>query len=524
MRPWTILVIVLFTCQLAYAQSAGDPLIHQLDSVISKRQSYTDKKNERINLYKSRMAQLKGDARFDLVKDIYNEYKSFVYDSAAVYAAKLQELAYRLNDPVKIADSKIKLAFILTSSGLLNEALDTLHTVHVQGLPDKIRVQYFYLMVRTCYDLADFSQNRYYGSRYEQMAKVYVDSASTLMSPASVEYQLMSGLLDLRQRNLTAAEACYEKLVFRHELDDQQFAIAASTLSYIYSLEGKTGKSKDMLVKAVIADIKASTKEAVALVKLAELLYKEGNIEKASQYIKLAMEDANFYGARYRKHQLSALFPLIEGERLLREEAKRKMLLIYSVLITGSVIVFIGVLYVIKKKNNKLEKAQEAIQRANYKLEESNKIKEEYVTYYFNTTAEYISRLEGLKKSMEMKLHTKKMEELRFVVDSINIKREREGLYHGFDKFFLALFPDFVTVFQSLFKEEDRVHLKEGQLLNTELRIFALIRLGIHDTEKIASILDYSVGTIYTYKARIRSKSIAPNDEFDKRIMAIRTI
>jgi DNA-binding CsgD family transcriptional regulator len=125
---------------------------------------------------------------------------------------------------------------------------------------------------------------------------------------------------------------------------------------------------------------------------------------------------------------------------------------------------------------------------------------------------------------MEMKLLTKKMDELRFTVDSINIKREREELYHNFDKFFLTLFPDFLTIFQSLFKEEDRVHVKDGQLLNTELRIFALIRMGIHDPEKIARILDYSVATIYTYKARIRNKSIVSSDEFDKRIMAIPTI
>jgi DNA-binding CsgD family transcriptional regulator len=257
---------------------------------------------------------------------------------------------------------------------------------------------------------------------------------------------------------------------------------------------------------------------------LSNYLYKEGNIEKASEYIRLAMDDANYYGARYRKQQLAGLFPFIESERLSREKAKRTMLFIYSVLITGSVIVFVAFLYMIKKKNNKLEKAQETIKRANEKLEESNKIKEEYVTYYFNSTAQYIARLENLKKTMEMKLHTKKIDELRFTVDSISIKREREELYHSFDKFFLTLFPDFVTVFQSLFKEEDRIHLKEGQLLNTELRIFALMRLGISDADRIATILDYSVGTIYTYKARIRNKAIVPGDDFDKQIMAIRTL
>ena len=125
---------------------------------------------------------------------------------------------------------------------------------------------------------------------------------------------------------------------------------------------------------------------------------------------------------------------------------------------------------------------------------------------------------------MDMKLMTKKMEDLRFAVDSINIKKERDDLYHNFDKVFLKLFPDFVTVFNSFFKEEDKVHPKDDHLLNTELRIFALIRMGIHDNDKIAKILDYSVTTIYTYKTRIRSKSLVPNEEFDRQIMNIRAI
>jgi DNA-binding CsgD family transcriptional regulator len=212
-------------------------------------------------------------------------------------------------------------------------------------------------------------------------------------------------------------------------------------------------------------------------------------------------------------------------------ESRKNLITVYAVGITlfSMLLIVFGAIIYTQYKRLKIAKkvisdSNEKLTETNHQLMDSNKIKEEYVTYYFNTTADYISRLENLKKTMEMKLLTKKMEELRFTVDSINIKRERDELYHNFDKFFLTLFPDFVKVFQSLFKEEDRIQLKEGQLLNTELRIFALIRLGIHDTEKMARILDYTVATIYTYKARIRNKSIVPNDEFDKRIMAIPTI
>lgn len=164
------------------------------------------------------------------------------------------------------------------------------------------------------------------------------------------------------------------------------------------------------------------------------------------------------------------------------------------------------------------------LQQVNDHLMEANKIKEEYIGYYFNINSEYLVKIQAFKQAVENKLMTKKYDDIRYVVNSINLKKEREDLYISFDKVFLKLFPDFVTTFNSYFKEEDRIVLKEGQLLNTELRIFALIRMGIHDSEKIAKILDYSIHTIYNYKARIKSKSILPNDEFESKIMEVRAL
>ncbi len=153
-----ILLFLLGATTVVRAQKTADSLIMQLDSVIAKQSMYTKEKMDRINVLKRGLSRVNGVARYDVVKTVYEEYKSFVYDSAAVYAMKLQELAFGHNDREKIADSKIKLAFILTSSGLLNEAVDTLKTMELGGLPDSLKAQYYYLMVRTCYDLADFSQ------------------------------------------------------------------------------------------------------------------------------------------------------------------------------------------------------------------------------------------------------------------------------------------------------------------------------------------------------------------------------
>jgi DNA-binding CsgD family transcriptional regulator len=200
------------------------------------------------------------------------------------------------------------------------------------------------------------------------------------------------------------------------------------------------------------------------------------------------------------------------------------MLMLYSLIITVSVVTLFIVFYTIRKQYKKLQKADIAISTANYQLKEANKIKEEYLWYYFNTTADYIGKLDSLKSIIESKVATKKIEDLRTTAENINIKRERNELFHNFDKVFLKLFPDFVNVFNSLLSEENRMVLKEGQLLNVEMRIFALIRLGIHDHEKISKILGYSLTTIYTYKTRIKAKAIVSSEEFDNRILNISTL
>jgi len=531
MKLFLIAVLCLVSCRSVFSQPAIDSLLEQLDIEIGKREFYAAEKTQRIIRQKGQLVNASLRARYLICSDLYEEYKSFIYDSAFLYARKLQGIARQLGEPVRLSDAKVKVGFVLVSSGLFNEALDTLHSIRSKDLPDTIKSEFYYIMARACFDLADFNRDDFYRKVYTNRAYAYIDSALQIMPERSVRYLLMKGLRHLHLHEMQEAEDAYERMINEFRLTEPQFAIASSTLSFIYFYSGQPVKAKEMLIRAAIADIRSCTKETLAMLNLADLFFKEGNIEDAYKYIRIAMEDADFYGARQRKTQVGAIFPVIEGREMNRIESKRKMLLVYSSLITVLTLSVIGFSFVIYKQNKKLQKAEriisqsnQSLSEANHQLQDANKIKEEYIWYYFNTTAEYITKLDSLKKTLDLKLMTKKLEDLRFTVDSINIKRERDELYHNFDKVFLKLFPNFVGVFNSLFKPEDRIVLKEGQLLNTELRIFALIRMGIHDHERIAKILDYSVTTIYTYKTRIRSKSIVPGEEFDRRIMGLRAI
>ncbi|RAV99164.1 DUF6377 domain-containing protein [Pseudochryseolinea flava] len=527
---YSFLMIFVLYAATAIGQNA-DSLLRELDKTIAQREQIHQAKLARIEKLRSNVKSLKGEGLFEQYVSIYEEYKSFLYDSAFSYAQKLHVLAVASGDPLKIEIARMKLGFVLVSSGLFKEAIDTLMQVRSTKLPARERFDYLYLMARACYDLADFNRDAYYAPKYATQGNAFIDSAMLLMPENSRDFLQIKGLKHLHLRDMPTARSLFEKMIHDFDLEDHDFAVAASTLSFIYLYTNNKALSKEMLIRAAIADIRSSTKETLATIHLADLLYQEGNIEKAYEYVKISMEDANFYGARHRKIQVAAIYPIIEGQQLGLVESKRKILMVYAWGITLLSVLIIGFGFIFYKQFQKLQvakgiisKANDSLTETNHQLGDANKIKEEYLWYYFNTTADSISKLDSLKKSLELKLTMKKLDDVKFTVDSINIRKERDDLYHNFDKIFLKLFPDFVQVFNSFFNPEDQIVLKEGQLMNTELRIFALVRLGINDNEKIAKILDYSVTTIYTYKTRLRNKSILPNDTFDKQIMTIRAI
>jgi tetratricopeptide (TPR) repeat protein len=527
---------LLFVVGSLNAQSSIDSLLNELQKTIDHKEEYVQAKLARIDGYKVRLAQ--SSDRFYIYLQIYEEYKTLNYDSAFTYARKLQTEAYRSKDPAKIAFAKVKLGFILLSSGMFNEALDSLLSVNRNSLLDSSKKDFYHVVARTYFDIVDFNRDQYFTERYTRLGNLYVDSALVLCKINTSEYFSLRAMKNLRLEKMNDAREDFEYLLSNFKLTDSELAIAASTLAYIYQRQGNIDKAIEFLIRASMADNRSSTKETLAILNLAELLYKKGDVVRAYEYVKLAMDDANFYGARHRKIQVAAIFPIIEGNKLNTVEHQRKLLFVYALLITILSLMIVAFAVIIYKQFKKLKEADERIKEANTNLQatnsllkevnthlmEANKIKEEYIGYYFNINTEYIEKIEAFKRSIDNKLMLKKFDDIRFVVNNINIKKEREELYFSFDKVFLKLFPDFVTTFNSYFKDEDKIILKDGQLLNTELRIFALIRMGIHDTEKIAKILDYSINTIYNYKARVKSKSLIPNEEFERKIMSIQAI
>jgi len=178
----------------------------------------------------------------------------------------------------------------------------------------------------------------------------------------------------------------------------------------------------------------------------------------------------------------------------------------------------------VKAARNEINKTNNVLQVINNKLREVNLIKEEYIGFFFKTNSDLIDKLDSYRQSIENKITMNKINELTSLITIKNIRQEREALFSSFDTAFLNIFPDFIHKYNDLFKPEDRLIPNNSKQMNTDIRIFALIRLGIFDTEKIARILNYSVNTINTYKTRIKNLSLIPNEEFEKEILKIQSI
>lgn len=488
--------IIGLLCALSTFATSTDSLFNELNAALVKKKEYEAIKLKRIDELKQSLRKEQNPTAQQLYNgysSLYEEYKTFNYDSAFYCAKQLEKVAPQLNDKAKIEEVKLKIGFILLSSGMFKETYDVLQSIIPSSLNKKERVEFFSLQARYYFDLADFHKDKYFTAAYNQKGNDFADSAMALSDPASYDYLSLQGLKNLRNGDMKAATKSYEQIMSFKNLTPHQFAINASSLSFIYAYSGHEKESVDLLVKAAIADVKSATKETVAILNLADILYKKGNTQTAYDYIKQALEDATYYGARHREIQIGAILPIIEGQQLSTVEHQRKLLLGYSILATVLFLMVVTFIVIIFKQLKKLKVADKIIKLANENLQhtndllkEANKIKDEYIVYYFNVCSEYIDKLERLKKSIEQKLLMGRGDDLKTTLAKVDLHKEREGLFLSFDKVFLKLFPNFVQGFNSLFKEEDRMKIEDGQLMNPELRIFALIRIGITDNDRIA--------------------------------------
>jgi hypothetical protein len=548
MRSFLFIVCFVSSFLCAFSSPETDSLLSKLKYEFSRKEYYDRQKEDRINNLRKAYLGLKADntaGQFDGCRQLYEEYKSYKYDSAYVYASRMYTLSLNSHDRVKENYSKMKMGFILLSAGKYKEAFSLIETIDHTSFDEPAMENYYAVMTRANFDLASYDNDVIYSPVYKAKGNLYLDSAIRLSAPDSYSLLFLTSYRNFSNGDNAAAINGFVDFYQKYKPSGHDDAITTSLLSELYVKTNEGEKAINYLIRAVIADLQASTKETLAIFHLAELTSRSGDIDDAYIYIQEALKDAEFYGARQRQIQISTVLPLIAGQKVSFIESQKSRFLMYlaSTALLALLIVVISILLykqlqqrkarekIIQQNNAKLEsmnvqlvEVNKQVVAANGKFAEDAHIKEEYIGYFFNVISGYILKLEKLKVSIEAKLIQNKGDQIQQIINEIQVNKEREALFQTFDKVFLKIFPNFVVSFNALFKKEDQVWPKDHEILTTDLRIYALTRLGIHDSESIAKILQYSAKTIYVYKMRLKAKSIYPAAEFDERLMDIKAV
>ena len=532
--PALLLVLFAHAAVASVPQARVDSIMAVLKKELANRKVYDDRKESRIRKLKDKLAATPPanyNLQYDICGQLYEEYKVYQFDSAYVFTQKLLSLALQNNNLSRVYETKIKLAFILLSAGMFKETFECLNQIDTHVLSNEARLDYYSTKSRAYADLAEYNGDKAYAVYDQSEAIKYVDSAILLSPPGSFDRLYFQGNSRVIAGHLQTPSPEYVDLLLHYNLSEHHRAMVATGLSSFYTGPYQESDREFLMAEGAINDIRSSTKETTAIFKLGWELYLGGDIANAYTFISQAMDDAQFYGARLRKVKIGAVLPIVSAQKNILTEKEKDRFLAYFVSITVVAIIISSILFIVfyqfrrlKAKEKIIEEKNILLEKINGKLSEDTHIKEEYIGYFFNLISGYILKLEKLKRSVERKITKKKYDDVLASVNEINIKKERETLFYTFDHVFLKIFPNFISSFNALFKEEDQIWPKDHEVLNTDLRIFALMRLGITDNETIANILEYSVNTIYVYKMRIKAKAIVPSDQFDHRIMDIKAV
>lgn len=543
LRIFIISILWLTSIDL-YAQSL-DSLKGRLNIEMSKRDEYEKVKYLTINA-KNDIASsttISEEERFQYYINLAEEFDKVSFDSTLYYIDKSIKLAKELNKRTLIDQSRLYLCRTLGNVGRSKEAEDILKKIDPNNLTQALFIKYCTVAKKLYEDLSFYAINEENFDAYLSRFNYYKD---TLLSIVPNDSEIRLSILEkdlLDDRRLDECLDINSRRLKKTTLGTPLYSLIAFQRSLIYELKQDVDSQKKYLMLSAISDIKASIKDNASLALLAVIIFRENKIEEAHKYIAYAFEDAVKYNSRLRFFEISKTMALITAsyQRITTEQkdSLKTNLIIISVLV---VILLVTLIYIfiqyrklsvarselnktvklLNDANHKMKTVNEQLEEVNLDLSEANHVKEQYIANFLTIHSEYIEKIDKHQKLVKKMLNGRQFDKLMSLVSSQEyIDLEIKEFYNTFDNAFMSIYPDFIRQINKLLKDDQQIQVKEDEILNTELRIFALIRLGIKDSSNIARLLRYSVNTIYNYRVKIKNRAIVPRDDFEDLIKNI---
>lgn len=525
-RYIAIIILFIATATSSMADTNGE-LIQRIDSIIDNITQIYGKKQARIDFYKSMAHKSqKPETLLSAYDKLYDEYFVFQFDSAMVYADKAITLADRIGDKFHHDKCRIEKASLLGVGGLYGEAVALLDEIDSTHLDNELRFDYTiaYYFIYTYW--ADYCHDYYYSPRYHERANNYLKQAVTMLRPTDSYYNFFWGEYFIYvERNDKRALEHYFKTLSTAPVESRWYAMASYAIANNYSANNNNNKYEEYMLRACISDLLNCTRENLAMQDLAMYLFKKGddNILLAERYINFAMDDAKNYNNRLRIIEISQKLPVIVStyrEKLSSQNNIMRFAL-FGVSILFAFVVVLLYFYSrqnqllarqrheLSESNNLLSSLNDKLNTLNSRLLDTNSRRERLAKLYIDLCAKYIDRLSKFETLVKRKIKVGQVNDLLNTASSSRLSEEDAATFmNSFDTAFLDLYPSFVDEFNALLRTDEQIVPPHKGRLTTELRIYALIRLGVKESSEIAALLFYTPRTIYNYRSTIKSRAI----------------
>lgn len=517
------------------ARCNTDSVLSVLDAVIDSTSYYEAELRTRLGKQRQAFENTTDPAvKFQEAHRLVISYRKFRIDSAMYYARQQYEYGLKIGNADSLALARMSLADVLKRLGRFSDA---------KGLLDRIprnefvasNIYYYEIYHSTLNSMLNVAAGEDEMNEIRLMRKLYRDTITMLRHDnGSVLLMYRADMLQYSGNNKAALKLlkeCHDR--YSNEVDSDP--IYWAVIGGVYKNLGKKEEAKYCYAMSSILDKRSCNKTYTSLQMLAALLFDDGDTDRAYRYIMLSMNDVHEAHAHSRLALVGEYLPIITTayEKKQRVIAVRRTMLIVGAMVLAIALATLLIMlarrtrklaslrHVLAERNQQLQSLNEKLAGVNKALEESSIIKEVYIGQLFNLCSSYIGQMENYRTGLIAKFKTGRMKELERTLNQDTTNAQLKLLFKNFDKVFLEIFPNFIEDFNGLLKPGEKIYPKPGELLSPELRIYALVRLGINDSTRIAEFLHYSVQTVYNYRQKVRNKSVVPRQEFALKVQCI---
>lgn len=495
-----------------------EELYLQLEECLKKRPEYAKQKEMRIDSIKRQWNRhMSLEKKHELSFKIFQEYYTFRSDSALHYIDRAYQFAKQLDNRLYQDRCMIHKSLLLSTTGYFSQAKEILDKIDRASISPSLLSEYYEAYEWIYSVWSEYLNDDLYTPAYRNLEIQYTDSLLSVLPEKSAQYYYWKGEYLARTGKQEEAERAYQEALKGLAQNTRLYACVTCGIAFTYMRRGEMKEYERYLIMSAISDMLCPLKENLAMQELAMYIFKnkDGDLERANRYLNVSMEDAMFYNNRLRMLEIARKFPSIVSSYQEQSSIKnRRMTLAFVCICILSVGLVLSLVFIrqqvkqIRLRRRAIAEMNQKLRLLNQELLHTNRSREEYISLFLDLCAAYIDKLSKYQELVRRKVKAKQIDDLLKIANSTKMpESDAKHFFVNFDTAFLTLYPNFIKEFNELLREGEEIEVKRGELLNTELRIFALIRMGVKDSSRIATLLFYSPQTIYNYRTAVRNRA-----------------